>query len=34
LWKKSEYHRVLKPGRRDSDFSSLKLNSATATIGR
>ena len=34
LWKKSSYHRVLKPENADSDFSSLKLNSATATIGR
>ena len=32
--KKSEYHRVLKPENTDSDFSELKLNSATATIGR
>ena len=34
LWKKSSYHRVLKPENAESDFLSLKLNSTTARIGR
>ena len=34
LLKKSTYHLVLKPENAESDFVSLKLNSATVRIGR
>ena len=34
LLKKSTYHLVLKPVNAESDFVSLKLNSATVRIGR
>ena len=33
-WTRSSYHRMLNPENEDSDFLSLKLNSATARIGR
>ena len=32
--KKAEYHRVLNPLKVESDFTLLKLNSTTATIGK